>query len=368
MPPTDPGVTARVLEALRAVVDPEIGRDLVSLGFVKNLKFEGGDLSFDVERDRPTANALREQIRNACLEAVSAQGIEGVLGVFVNVTVKVDRDSTRRRLLPGVRRIVAVASGKGGVGKSTTAVHLALALRDTGATVGLLDADVYGPSIPLMLGTLGVEPRVTPERKIVPIEALGIATMSMGFLSRGDEAVIWRGPMVSNMIQQFLGAVEWGELDYLVIDLPPGTGDTQLTLTQTAPLTGAVIVTTPQEVALIDARKGLRMFEKVNVPILGIVENMSYYVEESGRKVYLFGREGGRRVADQNVVPLLGEIPVDAGVVEGGDRGRPAMLANPEGPVAQAVRRFAQNVIARLDEIDGAGASAFDPSFSMEWK
>lgn len=365
--PESRAVLERVVEVLRGVKDPELDRDVVQLGFVKNMKFENGDLSFDIERDRPTINVLRERLRDECLKAVADAKIDGVLGVFVNVAVKVSTEKAAPKFLGNVKNVIAVASGKGGVGKSTTAVNLALALRETGASVGIMDADIYGPSIPLMLGATNAQPRVTPEKKLLPIQAAGLELMSMGFLSQGGEAVIWRGPMVSNMIQQFLGAVAWSALDYLVIDLPPGTGDIQLTLTQMAPLTGAVIVTTPQEVALIDARKGLKMFEKVNVPILGIIENMSYYVEESGKQVHIFGKGGGERVAKESGVPLLGQIPIDAAVAEGGDSGAPVLTARPDSKISEAIRASARATIARLDEVK-AGSGSFDPAFSMEWK
>ena len=366
MTSNSPDIRTRIQQALGSVLDPEIGRSIVELGFVQDVKLENGDLSFRVDRDRATTTQQREQIRNACLQAISAAKIDGVLGVFVEVGVKITADTRRAQILPGVRTTIAVASGKGGVGKSTTSVNLALALRDTGARVGILDADIYGPSLPLMLGVSG-QPHVTPERKLLPMQAQGLHIMSMGFLAGPDDAMIWRGPMVTNMLNQFLNAVEWGELDYLVIDLPPGTGDIQLTLTQNVPLTGAVIVTTPQEVSLIDARKGLKMFEKVNVPILGVVENMSWYEEESGKRVHLFGKGGGQKVASDNSVPLLGEIPIDAAVVEGGDSGKPVLVSRPESAVSVAIRAFADQTIARVREISGA-ASGVDTSFSMEWK
>jgi ATP-binding protein involved in chromosome partitioning len=251
-------------------------------------------------------------------------------------------------VLPGVRNVVAVASGKGGVGKSTTAMNLALALRETGASVGVMDADVYGPSLPLLLGVHG-RPEST-EKRIQPLEAYGMRVMSMGFFVNDNSPVIWRGPMVHGLIRQFLSDVEWGELDYLVIDLPPGTGDAALTLTQQAPLSGAVIVTTANDLSILDARKGLRMFEKVAVPVLGIVENMSYFVPPDlpDRRYYIFGKGGGKRVADELGVDFLGEVPIDPRVVEGGDLGKPIVVYAPESDAAQAFRHIAGEVARRL--------------------
>jgi ATP-binding protein involved in chromosome partitioning len=356
---------SRVLEALREVIDPDLHRDIVSLGFVKNLEIEGGNVAFDVELTTP-ACPVKDQLAKQCDEVV--RRLDGVSDVKVNMTAKVAGAARRESpLLTGVKNIVAVASGKGGVGKSTTAVHLAIALRQTGATVGVMDADIYGPSIPMMFAA-SERPRVSPEKKLLPPTAYDVKIMSMGFLAQGSEAVIWRGPMVSNMISQFLGAVDWGELDYLVIDLPPGTGDAQLTLTQQAPISGAVIVTTPQAVSLIDARKGLRMFQQVNVPVLGIVENMSYFVCPScGDRSDIFGTGGGRKVAEEHGVPLIGQIPIDTAVVRGGDSGKPVLIEHPSSPVSVATREFAGNVAARLSVLARQEDSAA-ASFRMEWK
>lgn len=243
--------------------------------------------------------------------------------------------------IPGIRSVIAVASGKGGVGKSTVAANLALALQKSGARVGLMDADIYGPSVPIMMGLGTVDPSTTP----MPMEKYGLKLMSMGFLVDPNQAVIWRGPMVHKAVSDFLTKVEWGELDYLVIDLPPGTGDAQLTLTQTAPLTGAVIVTTPQDVALIDARKGLEMFRQVRVPVLGIVENMSYYLGDGGKRVAIFGEGGGRKLAGDAGVPFLGELPIDPRVAACGDQGEPIVQRHPDSAVAQAFMDLAQTVI-----------------------
>src|SRR3989338_10202709 len=240
------------------------------------------------------------------------------------------------KVLPGVRNVIAVASGKGGVGKSTVTANLALALAKTGAKVGLLDCDIYGPSMPIMFGVQGKQPQVTPDQKILPLEVQGIRLMSIGFLTGENTPIIWRGPMVHQILQQFLTRVEWGELDYLVLDLPPGTGDAQLTLTQSAALTGAVIITTPKEVSLIDARKGLQMFQKVNVPVLGLIENMSYFAcPDCGKVVDIFRSGGGEKMSDELQVPLLGQIPIDPAIVETGDQGTPLVLAKPDSQTAK---------------------------------
>lgn len=244
--------------------------------------------------------------------------------------------------LPGVKHVVAVASGKGGVGKSTVAANLALALHMTGKQVGLMDADIYGPSVPIMFGLGTVDPRTTP----FPLRKLGISLMSMGFMVDPTQAVIWRGPKVAQAVQSFLAQIDWGQLDYLVIDLPPGTGDAQLTLSQSAPLTGAVIVTTPQDVSLIDARKGVRMFQEVRVPVLGVVENMSYFVGDDGKRYDIFRAGGGKKLAAEAGVPLLGELPIDPRVAECGDTGEPMVRKYPDSPIAKAYLMLAETVIA----------------------
>jgi ATP-binding protein involved in chromosome partitioning len=260
--------------------------------------------------------------------------------------------------LPGVDAIVAVASGKGGVGKSTVAANLALALQSSGQTVGLLDADIYGPSVPIMMGVGNVDPQTTA----FPIDRYGIKLMSMGFLVKPEQAVIWRGPMVDKYLRQFLMAINWGELDYLVIDLPPGTGDAQLTLTQAVPLSGAVIVTTPQEVSLIDARKGLEMFRQVHVPVLGIVENMSYFVGDDGKRYEIFRHGGGEKLAGLAGVPFLGAIPIDPRVAECGDTGDPIVRKHPDSPVAKAYHQLAETVRA---ELQGIGKPQDLPSLDL---
>ena len=348
--PTESGV----LEALRPIIDPDFGRSIVDLGFVKNLEIEGGRVSFAIELTTP-ACPVKAEFERAARERVAA--LPGVESVQVTMTADTRgragaARSAQGAVLPGVRNTVAVASGKGGVGKSTTAVNLALALRASGARVGLMDADVYGPSLPLLLGVHDRPATVERggQKRILPLDAHGLQVMSMGFFVSADSPVIWRGPMVHGLIRQFLTDVEWGELDYLVIDLPPGTGDAALTLTQQAPLSGAVIVTTANDLSLIDARKGLKMFEKVDVPVLGVVENMSYFTPPDlpDRRYYIFGRGGGRRIAEELGVDFLGEVPIDPRVVEGGDAGRPVVEDAPESPAAQAFLALAGKVARQL--------------------
>jgi len=339
---------AQVLDALRPIIDPDFRKSIVDLGFVKNLAIEGGAVSFAIELTTP-ACPVKAEFERAARERVAA--LPGVTRVDVTMTASTRGGSATPRdeaVLPGVKNVIAVASGKGGVGKSTTAVNLALALRESGASVGVMDADVYGPSLPLLLGVSG-RPEST-EKRIQPLEAYGMRVMSMGFFVNENSPVIWRGPMVHGLIRQFLTDVEWGALDYLVIDLPPGTGDAALTLTQQAPLSGAVIVTTANDLSVLDARKGLRMFEKVAVPVLGIVENMSYFVPPDlpDRRYHIFGKDGGKRVADELGVDFLGEVPIDPRVVEGGDAGRPIVVHAPESEAAQAFRRLAGEVARRL--------------------
>ncbi len=344
---------AEVLDALRPIIDPDFGKSIVDLGFVKGVRIEAGTVSLQIELTTPACPVKEEFQRQAQERLEALPGVERAL-----VTMTAETRGRRRAtgpeapVLPGVRNTIAVASGKGGVGKSTTAVNLALALRETGARVGLMDADVYGPSLPLLLG-VNRRPDVVKEgeqNRILPLEAYGLQVMSMGFFVTDDSPVIWRGPMVHGLIRQFLVDVEWGELDYLVIDLPPGTGDAALTLTQQAPLSGAVIVTTANDLSVIDARKALRMFEKVDVPVRGIVENMAYFVPPDlpDRRYHLFGRDGGKRVADELGVDFLGEVPIDPRVVEGGDQGRPILVHAPESEAARALRRIAGQTARRL--------------------
>jgi len=342
----------QVLEALRPIIDPDFGKSIVDLGFVKNVKIEGDRVAFAIELTTP-ACPVKAEFERAARERVGA--LPGVASVDVTMTAET-RGQTGSRpqgdVLPGVKNIIAVASGKGGVGKSTTAVNLALSLRSSGASVGLMDADVYGPSLPLLLGVSDRPETVERdgEKRILPLEAHGLRVMSMGFFITENSPVIWRGPMVHGLIRQFLADVDWGELDYLVIDLPPGTGDAALTLTQQAPLSGAVIVTTANDLSIIDARRGLKMFEKVGVPVLGIVENMSYFVPPDlpDRKYYIFGEGGGHRVAEELGVPFLGEIPLEPRVVEGGDAGTPIVEHAPESGAARAFSELSGSVARGL--------------------
>ncbi len=343
---------AEVMDALRPIIDPDLGKSIVDLGFVKHVVIDGSNVSFSIELTTPACPVKAEFEREARGRVLALDGIEDVEVEMTAVTRGRPAASESEAVLPGVKNTVAVASGKGGVGKSTAAVNLAVALRETGAIVGLMDADVYGPSLPLLLG---VHDHPHGEKRdgkewIVPLEAHGLKLMSIGFLLTDDSPVIWRGPMVHGMIGQFLSNVDWGELDYLVIDLPPGTGDAALTLTQQAPLSGAVVITTANDLSLIDARKGLRMFEKVSVPVLGIVENMSYFVPPDlpDRKYYIFGQGGGKRTADELGVDFLGEIPIDPRVVEGGDAGKPIVTHAPDSPTAAAFRELAGAVARKL--------------------
>ncbi len=340
----------QVLEALRPIVDPDFGRSIVDLGFVKQLEVEGGRVAFDIELTTP-ACPVKAEFERAARERVAA--LPGVTEVDVRMTANTRgraaaTGAPESEVLPGVKNTLAVASGKGGVGKSTVAINLALALRETGARVGLLDTDVYGPSLPLLTGVTG-KPRVH-DRRLHPHEALGLKLMSMGFLVDDGSPVIWRGPMVHGLVRQFLTDVEWGELDYLVVDMPPGTGDAALTLTQQAPLSGAVIVTTANDLSLIDARKGLSMFQRVKVPVLGIVENMSWFSPPDlpDRRYHIFGEGGGQRVANELGVDFLGELPIDPRVVEGGDKGRPILVHAPDSQVADAFRGLSGTVARKL--------------------
>jgi ATP-binding protein involved in chromosome partitioning len=339
-----------VLDALRPIIDPDFGRSIVELGFIKNLRIDDSRVAFEIELTTP-ACPVKAEFEKAARERVGA--VPGVTAVVVTMT-----SNTRGRaastpqpqgdVLPGVANVIAVASGKGGVGKSTVAVNLALALREMGARVGLMDADVYGPSLPLLTGVTG-RPQ-TRDNKIIPNQGYGLMLMSMGFFVTDDSPVIWRGPMVHGLIRQFLTDVEWGELDYLIVDMPPGTGDAALTLTQQAPLAGAVIVTTANDLSLVDARKGLAMFEKVSVPVLGIVENMSYFTPPDlpDRKYYIFGKGGGARVAGELGVDFLGEVPIDPRVVEGGDQGKPILAYAPDSPPAVALREITAKIVRKL--------------------
>jgi len=337
-----------VLQALRGVVDPELGVDVVSLGMIKEVRVdEVGNVSFTLELTTP-ACPLREELTKMAREAVSK--IPGVKGVNIKVSAKVKSSiPSKGTSMPGVKNVFAVASGKGGVGKSTVAVNIALALAGMGASVGLLDADIYGPTIPKMLEVLR-SPRPAGEDKIVPAEShLGVKVMSLGLLVPEEAPVIWRGPLVSKAVSQMLSDVEWGELDYLVVDLPPGTGDASLTLAQTIPLTGVVIVTTPQDAALRIAVKALNMFRKLNVKIIGIVENMSYFVcPNCGKRTDIFGHGGAAEACQRLEVTFLGEIPLTPEIRVHGDSGKPVVLAEPNSPAAKAFKEIASKIAGRI--------------------
>jgi ATP-binding protein involved in chromosome partitioning len=349
---------AVVLDALRTVEDPDLHRDIVSLGFVKELRIDGGRVSFKVELTTP-ACPVKEELKEECRSKVSA--LPGVEAVAVEMTAQVRQTHAGGPVMTGVKNIVAVASGKGGVGKSTTAINLALALKHYGARVGLLDADVYGPSMAMMFG-LHEKPRISDDKKLIPLEGYGVKVVSMGFLSDPDKPVIWRGPMVHGLLQQFLRDVEWGELDYVVIDLPPGTGDAQLSISQMLSISGAVIVTTPQDVSLLDARKGLLMFRQMKVPVLGIVENMSYFhCPHCNERTDIFRHGGGRRTSEELGVPFLGEVPLDPRVVIGGDAGKPIVAEDPESPTSKAYLRIAGQVAASLSKLASMGKPAHAP-------
>ena len=339
-----------VTGALRNVYDPDLKKDLVTLNMVKDIKLKGNDVFVSVELTTP-ACPLKDQIKQDCIDEIKKQ-IPAVNKVEIEMTANVTakKDSQKASMLPGVKNTIAIASGKGGVGKSTVAVNLAIALSMEGAKVGLIDADIYGPSVPMMLG-ITEQPKVyqdTATAKMIPLENYGIKVMSIGFFEE-DAPVIWRGPMASGAIKQFMSDVQWDELDYLIFDLPPGTGDIQLTLVQSIPLSGAVIVTTPQNVSLIDVRKSLRMFQRVNVPILGIVENMSYFIApDSGKKYDIFGTGGGEKLSKELSVPLLGAVPIDQNIREGGDKGKPIVFSEPESNQAKKFVEICRNLAAQI--------------------
>ena len=337
-----------VLEALSGVMDPEIHRDLVSLGMIKALRIDGSDVTFEVVLTTP-ACPLKAQIERECREALSRIPGIGQISIRMGASVAASRGMLERGGIPGIRNSIAVASGKGGVGKSTVSVNLAVALAEVGAKVGLLDADIYGPSIPLMMGIRRL-PEVDGQQRILPLEVNDVKLMSLGFLLPENSApVIWRGPMIAKALNQFLREVAWGELDYLLIDLPPGTGDAQLTLSQSLAMSGVVIVMTPQDLAITIASKVLMMFRQMQVPILGIVENMSTFLCPACHKEsQIFSHGGGRKASERLAVPFLGEIPLDTEVCESGDDGRPILVRSPGSPVAEAFRRVAGSLAGRV--------------------
>ena len=340
-----------ILNALKRVNDPDLHKDLVTLKMIDNIQVNENKISVDVILTTP-ACPLKDKIQQDCENAIKEDFPEAK-EITIKMTSKVAShvNEVKDAILPGVKNTIAIASGKGGVGKSTIAVNLAVALAKDGAKVGLIDADIYGPSIPLMMG-IKEKPRVYQDKetmKMLPLENFGIKLMSIGFLIDDNAPVIWRGPMASGAVKQFLSDVAWGELDYLIFDMPPGTGDIQLTLAQTIPLTGAVIVTTPQEVSLIDARKGLKMFHRVNVPVLGIIENMSYFIApDTGIKYDIFGNGGGENLSVELEAPFLGGIPIDPRVRIGGDKGIPIVFDIPDSEHAKIIYSIARNLAAQI--------------------
>ncbi|MGB3701671.1 MAG: Mrp/NBP35 family ATP-binding protein [Anaerolineales bacterium] len=333
-----------IMAALGKVQEPELHKDLVSLNMIRDVQIQDGDVGFTVMLTTP-ACPLRDQIERETREAVAS--IPGVKNVAVKLDANVPADGRPRGILKlPIRNAIAVASGKGGVGKSTLAVNLAVILAKSGARVGLLDADIYGPNIPTMMGVDRLP--AAGEDKLYPAESYGVKLMSIGFMVKADQPLIWRGPMLHSAIRQFLSDVEWGELDYLVIDLPPGTGDAGLSLAQSLPLSGGIIVTLPQQVSLDDARRGLEMFRQMNVPIFGIVENMSYLELPDGTRMDVFGTGGGERLAAESGVPFIGSIPMDPAVREGGDLGVPVTISQPDSPVSLALNAVAMDVAAKI--------------------
>ena len=346
---------ASVLQALRQVEDPDLRRDIVALGFVKDLRIAGGNVSFEIELTTP-ACPVKDKLQAQAEQVVAA--LPGVEKVTANMTARVTASRPMmgaKGVIPGVKNVLAVSSGKGGVGKSTVAVNLACALQRTGARVGILDADVYGPNVPLMLGVTGRpgEATVDGQKRMAPVSAHGLQVMSIALMIAEDQPVIWRGPMLHSAMRSFLFEVAWDDLDYLVVDLPPGTGDAQLSLSQQAHIAGAVIVTTPQDVSVLDVRKAIRMFQTVHVPILGIVENMAYFTPPGSTERYeIFGKGGGKKIEMEFAVPLLGQIPIDLAVRNGGDTGQPIVVAAPDCAAARALVEIAGKLAARISIVN----------------
>ncbi len=342
-------VEADLLAALKTVTDPHTGKDFVSSRQLKNLRIDGDDVAFDLELGYP-AKSLHAPLRKQLIDA--ARKVPGVGNVSVNVSSRIVAHAAQRgvQLLPGVKNIIAVASGKGGVGKSTTAANLALALAAEGATVGMLDADIYGPSQPMMLGISG-RPESLDGQTMEPMQGHGLQVASIGFLVDDDQAMIWRGPMATQALDQLLRQTRWRDLDYLIVDMPPGTGDIQLTLSQRVPITGALIVTTPQDIALLDAKKGIAMFDKVGVPILGIVENMAVYCcPNCGHTEHIFGADGGKTMAAERGIDYLGALPLNRSIREQADAGRPTLVSEPDGEIAALYKQMARQVAVKIAE------------------
>ena len=348
----------QVQAALKEITDPNTGKDYVTGKEARNIKVDGDNVSLDILLGYPAKTQV-EPIRKQVVAKLKA--IPGIGSVTANVTIKIVSHAVQRgvKLIPGVKNIIAVASGKGGVGKSTTAVNLALALAAEGASVGMLDADIYGPSQPTMLGIHG-RPESRDGKSLEPMEGHGIQAMSIGFLIDVETPMVWRGPMVTQALEQLINETKWRDIDYMVVDLPPGTGDIQLTLAQRVPVTGAIIVTTPQDIALMDARKGLKMFEKVNIPILGIVENMSLHIcSKCGHEEHMFGEGGGVRMSKDYGVELLGALPLDIQIREQADSGKPTVVADPDGRVAEIYRQIARRVAVKIAEKQQDHSAAF---------
>jgi ATP-binding protein involved in chromosome partitioning len=336
-----------LLDALKTVIDPNTGKDFVSTRQIKNLRIDGDEVNFDVELGYPAKSQI-DGLRKSLIAA--ARTVGGVGNVSVNLSTRVIAHAVQRgvQLLPNVKNIVAVASGKGGVGKSTMAVNLALALAAEGASVGILDADIYGPSQPTMMGIDG-KPESADGKSMEPLENYGVQVMSIGFLIEADSPMVWRGPMATQALDQLLRQTNWRDLDYLIVDMPPGTGDIQLSLSQRVPLTGAVIVTTPQDIALLDAKKGIKMFEKVGVPILGIVENMAVHVcSKCGHVEHIFGEDGGKRMASEYQMDYLGALPLDLSIRVQADAGRPTVVSDPGGEIASLYKSVARQVAVKI--------------------
>lgn len=349
-----------IVSALANIKDPDLHKDIVSLGFIKKVELTDSKVDIEIQLTTP-ACPVRDEMKTQAVQEVRKLGFKGDVNVAMTSQVVGQTNELREQILPGVKNTIAVASGKGGVGKSTVAVNLAASLAKDGAKVGIMDADVYGPSLPLMLGVTDKPEtqRIDDKRfKIYPVEKFGIKMMSIGFLVDTETPMIWRGPMASGAVKQFMTDVIWGDLDYMIFDLPPGTGDVQLTLVQTIPLTGAVIVTTPQDVSLADVRRGVRMFQKVNVPIVGVIENMSYFVcSHCGQREEIFSHGGGEKTAAAFGVPFLGEIPIYTPIRIGGDTGRPIILSEPESEQSQMIQRVSRQLAAQISvaNISGAG-------------
>ncbi|TMD29606.1 MAG: Mrp/NBP35 family ATP-binding protein [Chloroflexi bacterium] len=344
---------ADILEALRHVQEPELGRDVVTLNMIKDIEIDGPRVAFTIELTTP-ACPLKDEIEREAGAAVRRLGAEDV-AITWRAMVRRAAPARPEELVPGVKNVIAIASGKGGVGKSTVAVNLAVALAQAGASVGLLDADITGPNVPLMLGVDG-QPSATPDGKIAPLERHGVKVISIQFFVAEGQPIVWRGPLVGGAIQQFLRDVDWGELDYLIVDQPPGTSDAQLTLAQAIPISGTLLVTTPQDVALLDVEKALAMLKRMSVPVIGVVENMSAFVcPHCGEATEIFGRGGGQRFAERHGIEYLGGIPLDVTVRQGGDVGIPAVAQREPGPAARALESLAKTVAARMS-VRAAGA------------